>query len=90
VEASTYEGCTMSDQVTTSCIGCGYCCKRAMCLMGIDTLGQVEKECPFLQWSTTKNRYLCLLYDTFKSNPMFGGGCSSSLFNTWREDVKER
>ena len=69
------------------CVGCGYCCKKAMCALGVKTLGRTEDRCPYLVWSD--ERYYCSIYDYERWLAVFGFGCSSSL-NTWRKDVKER
>ena len=76
------------------CIGCGYCCLKAVCLLG-QAHGNVthpDQRCPYLQWTNHDARYICMLY---KKNPQFkdrlhiGAGCCSPL-NTYRKEVKER
>jgi len=74
------------------CIGCGYCCKKAMCFIGIVIYGRPKDNCPYLIWSNTRNRYLCQLVisnESFINKISIGEGCGSPL-NTWRNQVKER
>lgn len=73
------------------CVGCGYCCLKVMCWIGLRKYG-FEKRCPALTWSDTSNRYYCKLAKedaTIADDLSVGDGCSSNL-NTWRTDVKER
>ena len=73
------------------CVGCGYCCLKAMCWIGLRTYG-FEKRCPALTWSDTAKRYHCKLAQedaTIADDLSIGAGCSSDL-NTWRIDVRER
>lgn len=71
------------------CVGCGYCCKKAMCALGVDWLGYREDKCPYLQWSDSTERYYCAIYNKERWLVVFGDGCTSSL-NDWRKDVKRR
>ena len=73
------------------CVGCGYCCLKAMCWIGLSKYG-FNKRCPALTWSNTSNRYFCKLAqeDAATANKLcVGAGCSSDL-NTWRKNVRER
>ena len=70
-----------------ACVGCGYCCLKAMCATGIEHLGRAERRCPFLVW--TGNLYRCQLVIDGKADMFTGYGCTSNL-NTWRRDVKFR
>ena len=73
------------------CVGCGYCCLKVMCWIGLREYG-FNKRCPALTWSNTSNRYYCKLAKedaATADNLSVGAGCSSSL-NTWRIDVRER
>ena len=72
------------------CVGCGYCCLKVMCTVGIDRHGKGENRCPYLIFEG--DRYLCkLVRDEVVSwrEISAGFGCSSSL-NNWRQDVKFR
>lgn len=71
------------------CVGCGFCCKKAMCALGVEEYGEVVEECPYLYWHEEDKRYYCRIYDYDRWKVIFGFGCSSSL-NTWRKDVKKR
>jgi hypothetical protein len=77
------------------CIGCGYCCLKGICCMGymlLNTSRPVSR-CPFLIWSEVDKRYWCeaVIRDPRrKSAVAIGAGCSSSLFNEWRKEVKYR
>lgn len=71
------------------CVGCGYCCLKAMCALGVKEYGRTSTRCPYLYWHVEDKRYYCQLYDREKWLKYFGEGCSSSL-NSWRKDVKYR
>lgn len=66
------------------CVKCGYCCTKRPCCYG--EWNSERSQCEFL---TSDN--LCSKYDEIKAiefksmYPMFGSGCSSSLFNERRE-----
>jgi len=73
------------------CVGCGYCCIKVMCWIGLSKHGFNER-CPALTWSDSNERYYCKLAQedaTIADNLHIGAGCSSDL-NTWRKDVRER
>jgi hypothetical protein len=78
----------MQDKMT-SCVGCGYCCIKAMCAEGIRYYGRHYSRCPSLVWDEKANRYWCQLARDGKINVLTGYGCTSNL-NTWRRDVKKR
>ena len=79
------------------CVGCGYCCKKAMCAVGQGvsvnhSLTVMDQECQFLVWHKEDDKYRCILaMDSPKYAKMIlaGAGCCSPL-NTWRQDVRER
>jgi len=72
------------------CVGCGYCCSKAACTMGVDRFNLTNGErCPGLYFDTENKRYKCSIYDFTTWKREFGLGCSSSL-NTWRSEVKLR
>jgi len=75
------------------CIGCGMCCKT-QCLTGQWTYGE-HNRCPGLVWEGA--RYECRLIsaavlegNSARLDDMaVGGGCGSTLFNSWRLAIKE-
>ena len=70
------------------CVGCGYCCMKAPCIMGVTKYKLTPGDrCPALCF--VDGKYRCKDYDFKKWESVFGIGCTSSL-NTWRRDVKER
>lgn len=74
------------------CSGCGYCCLKAMCNVGIRMLGRSVDRCPYLFWSDRDGRYWCELVLTKKISLEVlttGFGCTSNM-NSWRKDVKNR
>lgn len=75
------------------CVGCGYCCIKAMCSVGVYfNDGKREDRCPFLVWDEEVNRYFCKLVVDGTIIPEalgIGLGCCSNL-NSWRKDVKRR
>lgn len=68
------------------CVGCGYCC-GVQCSSSVIKYG-VQDLCPALYWNGKK--YRCRDVKEVKRFVAIGGGCPSTLFNTWRDDVKER
>jgi hypothetical protein len=60
------------------CVRCGYCCTQGPCPHG--DWDKERGECAHL----TPERE-CGRYAEIKDDPMFGGGCSSTLFNTVRD-----
>jgi hypothetical protein len=72
----------------SDCVGCGYCCIKAQCNISRVMLGD-HKRCPALKWNG--KRYLCELAKDKKiaDSLAIGAGCSSSLFNIWRRDIRE-
>lgn len=41
-----------------SCVGCGFCCKKAPCSLALRIFGNVT-ECPMLIWDENAHRYWC-------------------------------
>jgi len=76
------------------CVGCGYCCQKVQCVAGQSIYGLDEKGvCAGLKWDEQAEQYRCslILETTGKANEAartglaIGAGCSSSLFNTQRD-----
>ena len=87
---------TMSDcerNTYPKCVGCGYCCLKIMCIVGVLIHGRLEERCPFLKWSKKRVRYICKLVPTMSKEGLeslnIGAGCTSNL-NSWRKEVKFR
>jgi hypothetical protein len=62
------------------CVQCGYCCTVAPCKHG--KWNEEKTRCKFLN-----DNNLCQIYEKIKNDEEigFGKGCSSSLFNEWRD-----
>jgi len=74
------------------CIGCGYCCSMP-CTLSYFSGWIVDRKCIMLVWDAKAGRHWCkaILDDIAdKYNMAIGGGCSSTLFNDWREELKDR
>jgi hypothetical protein len=78
------------------CVGCGYCCIKTKCPAAL-RLYPNSKQCPQLIWNDEDNRYYCGLMllpgelgRLYRKELHAGTGCSSSLFNSWRKDIKRR
>lgn len=78
------------------CVGCGYCCKEAMCITGriaalrkgkLETLLQAVEVCPFLYHDG--ERYLCELAEEMSFELCIGAGCCSPL-NTNRQAMLKK
>ena len=82
--------------MSASCLGCGYCCRMHPCELAYQVHGDI-KDCPSLKWNGV--RHICEIvasdpekyarYDNYAVDGI-GSGCSSSLFNMWREDIRDR
>jgi len=70
----------------TPCVGSGYCCKKARCVLGALRHGPGDN-CPSLAWED--GRYWCQIIkeadgealDLLKADLAIGAGCCSPLFN---------
>jgi len=82
------------------CVGCGYCCIKATCVVGARHYGET-KPCPALEWDEVQSRHTCsfctygdkfvdVQVDHYRQELSVGAGCCMSLFNTWREDIRDR
>ena len=76
---------------TYACVQCGYCCMARPCAYGV--LGE-DNFCKFFKKDDEElGTYKCLIYKEIKEKekdskyPMFDCGCSSSLFNSMRNEV---
>lgn len=73
------------------CVGCGYCCQKVLCFLGVSKYGSRAGPCPALVCKD--GRYWCGIImeaaepekSRYKDWLAIGGGCSSSLFNTQRD-----
>lgn len=68
------------------CVGCGYCCMVAPCVLSHMRYGGGHKTCPGLHFEG--GRFWCLLArdsDKVKEHLYIGEGCSSSLCNSQRD-----
>jgi hypothetical protein len=86
-----------------TCVGCGFCCKESICLVGIRYFISLDKEikladlkdgCPALTWNG--QRYVCELVsipgqegEDLREDLNIGTKCCSPETN-WRNDIKER
>lgn len=80
--------------VQPECVGCGYCCRQAVCAAAASILGFSPKVCPFLIYSD--ERYWCSLVmagdrvahfiPDIKEHLCIGYGCCSSM-NTDRLNI---
>ena len=73
-----------------ACIGCGYCCRKAMCSVGVAYFGRRVDRCPFLH-RDDRGVYLCLLAvnggDLAHAALGIGTGCCSPMNSTRQELV---
>lgn len=81
------------------CVGCGYCCQKVTCVLGLMRGAPESGTCPFLEWCEAESCYRCRLVTaaaTHEERKMvehelaIGAGCCSSLFNTQREAAIRR
>ena len=78
------------------CVGCGWCCTKAVCAAGLRIYGPVSV-CPALIWDEEKQRHLCkiVMIDgdigfRYKLELSIGAGCCASMFNSWRDNIQDR
>jgi len=75
------------------CVNCGFCCRVAPCPYG-EATSDTDPACRFLV-PGKPGRWLCGKYKEIVGRhgtdvtPAFGGGCSSSLGNTYRRRILE-
>ena len=85
------------------CEGCGYCCKKGPCSLYWHTKTAEDRGlapwlagegCPHLVWDGEANRYWCGVIllapgvQELKDVIAIGAGCSSSLFNSERRNIR--
>lgn len=78
------------------CVGCGWCCTKAVCAAGVRIYGPVT-ECPALIWDEEKQRHLCKIVMIegdigfrYRQELSIGAGCCASMFNSWRDNIQDR
>lgn len=78
------------------CVGCGYCCLTAPCFESVVEyeLDRLDQKCPGLVWSDEEAMFRCELMlkpgeegKSFRNKLAAGAGCSSSLFNQYRDGM---
>lgn len=80
----------------TACVGCGYCCEVCTCQVGLYVYKDPAGVCPGLKWDPIANRHWCQVVLDDKEKKIYiphmaiGAGCSSSLFNDYRLEIKDR
>lgn len=78
------------------CVGCGFCCLKAPCIIAVRLYGPISK-CPLLIWDKEKKRHLCKLCilpgelgERYRKELYIGEGCCCSLCNDWRDNIQDR
>ena len=74
----------------TECVGCGYCCETAACVLGV-TFGSRGDPCDFLIFRD--GRYWCrlVLEGVVSADQIYvGAGCCSSLNSKRSDFIKEQ
>jgi len=73
------------EDLVEPCVMCGYCCTKRPCFYGI--WNEAKGACAFLTSDTKCDKYAEIVASEVGTKyPMFGCGCSSSLFNDFREE----
>lgn len=75
------------------CFQSGYCCTVAPCIYG--TWEESKHQCKHLDDPDEDGRRICLIHEQIQEAekmhgepyPMFGSGCSSTLYNSARDNV---
>ena len=74
---------------TRTCVGCGYCCRKAVCCTGMLVYGvEGSTRCPGLV--PRDGIFRCLLADQYREDLAIGAGFCSPLFNEDRERILRR
>jgi len=75
------------------CVGCGFCCTKALCNAALRLYSTNTPPCPALVWNGTRN--ICnlmtlpgLLGENYRSELYAGEGCCCNL-NSWRKEPLE-
>jgi hypothetical protein len=82
---------TPSGHLFPPCLRCGYCCKKATCVVGMaeaEVRGLAPTPCPFLI-RATDDQYKCILAITRAKDLAIGAGCTSTL-NSDRKALARR
>lgn len=75
--------------MASSCVGCGHCCNTAICIAGQAHFGvSPHPPCPGLV--KVGVQYRCTIAERYSEEMAIGAGCSSTLFNTVRDEMIER
>ena len=65
------------------CVGCGMCCKTALCVMAVYILpkwdDRDESDCPFLYFAEDRHWCALALHKPFAEELYIGEGCCSPL-----------
>ena len=68
------------------CVGCGFCCCKAVCVVGIAHGASVGTLCTFLSYDDGRHWCSLVTDHTVPGNAIHTNtGCSSALFNDWRK-----
>jgi len=74
------------------CVGCGFCCKKASCVLSVKIYGNVDV-CPALVWDEGNRRYWCKACQVagelgvkYRADLSIGEGCCCSL-NSDRQNI---
>jgi len=73
------------------CIGSGYCCNEAVCIVGVEHHGPHKGPCRSLEWDEEAGRHWCGLVRAGHVSEWelaIGAGCCSP-FNPWRQEANE-
>ena len=80
----------------SDCVGCGFCCTKAKCAAA-QRLYPAADRCPALKWDDGQSRYVCDLMmipvgvgAEYRKELYANTGCSSAMFNEWRQNVRNR
>ena len=72
------------------CVGCGFCCSKAVCSVGLRVYSNREY-CPGLTWNPSTQRHFCTLAKLpgeigrrYREELHIGQGCCANL-NSWRK-----
>jgi hypothetical protein len=79
------------DVSIAGCIGCGYCCAKGPCDVTCrHEVWHLETGCEALVWDGTRHWCKFVLDDPklYTEHLAIGCGCSSSLFNGYREKLR--
>jgi len=71
----------MEETEVSQCMGCGYCCKKSLCVLAVTLLPDSvpEGECPFLYQEDDRYKCILAIHERWAKELYIGEGCCSGM-----------